>query len=501
MREPMGRPPIEPTRKIQFDIGRRTSSGTPSGNYLTTGDVDDTPVDGELTDAISSNWAYGHDNDDDVHDATAVNVSELGTATYDDVQDFIDQTGPRGTISGMGLTGDDVNGNVDVAAGTGWIKITNSANATSVSFDYAGTTDVAVSADVVTYIYYDYNGGTPQIVTDTTGALFYDYDHIILGCVFRHGTHVHCFNSTLSAVDTAHRLKMHFFEDEEYHRTSGLVTSSTGTRNLAITAGVIWAGFTRQTSLSFDTSASDSGTADATEAYKLHDADGGFSANDVGKVVKNTTDSTYTYVADYVDSGELTLDDDIFVSGENYSIYDAFEYWYNTDGGSTWTQTKYATQISNTQYNKQTSPFGLQSLTVNKYGVHWVYSDAEGENIFVVYGQGDYSANEAEEAAVPATLPPLATGFGILIAKIICQQGTDTMTISYPWTSVFTSSLATDHGSLGGLGDDDHTIYVLADGTRAMAELTLTPKSSSASSAEGTIYYDSDDNHIYVATE
>ena len=36
--------------------------------------------------------------------------------------------------------------------------------------------------------------------------------------------------------------------------------------------------------------------------------------------------------------------------------------------------------------------------------------------------------------------------------------------------------------------------------TTTLSELTLTPKASS-SGPEGTIYYDSDDNHIYVGVE
>ena len=36
-------------------------------NLLNTGDVDDTPVDGVVDEAISSNWAYDHENDADVH--------------------------------------------------------------------------------------------------------------------------------------------------------------------------------------------------------------------------------------------------------------------------------------------------------------------------------------------------------------------------------------------------------------------------------------------------
>jgi hypothetical protein len=63
-----------------------------------------------------------------------------------------------------------------------------------------------------------------------------------------------------------------------------------------------------------------SGTADATEASKLHDADGGFEASDVGKTIYNSTDVTYTTVSAFVDSGELTLTDDIMASGEAYTV-------------------------------------------------------------------------------------------------------------------------------------------------------------------------------------
>lgn len=75
------------------------------------------------------------------------------------------------------------------------------------------------------------------------------------------------------------------------------------------------------------------------------------------------------------------------------------------------------------------------------------------------------------------------------------------VTVLAPTGAISYTVTPTDHGDLAGLGDDDHTDYVLADGTRAMGELILTPKSSSASSTEGTMFYDSDDNSIWVATE
>ena len=67
--------------------------------------------------------------------------------------------------------------------------------------------------------------------------------------------------------------------------------------------------------------ASKLGTADQTEANKLHDADGGFVLGDVGKWVYNTTDYTYTQVTGFVDSGELDLADDIMANGEGYELY------------------------------------------------------------------------------------------------------------------------------------------------------------------------------------
>lgn len=63
-----------------------------------------------------------------------------------------------------------------------------------------------------------------------------------------------------------------------------------------------------------------SGAADATEALQLHDADGAFVAADVGEWVWNTTDATYAKITTLVDSGQVTLDTDIFESGDLWVI-------------------------------------------------------------------------------------------------------------------------------------------------------------------------------------
>ena len=436
----------------KFDADNFTvAAGAVSAN------IDATPVNGELKQPVSSDWAHGHENDPDVHDAVAVNVEELGTASYDDVQDFVNFFGNRTFLSGCAITATSpADGTVAIAAGTAWCKESDSNTAVGKFFDFTGHTGQALTDLTANLIYLDYNGGTPQIVV-ATSALTYGHiqDHILLGAVFRNGTDVHILQADPLGIQGDNRSHMMRVE-EGPARTSGAVTSATGTRNLSVTAGVLHLGLNRKTTPPYTTP--NAGTADATEANKLHDADGGFVATDIQKTVHNTTDDTYTEVTAYVDSGELTLRDDIFVDTEGYDL-DFFTYWYYDGdlGTPAWVQVKGQTAISNSQYNAVAT--GLANLTANRYGVHWVYMDFDGD-LHVVYGQGDYTANQAEEAAVPASLPNIAKTFSVLIAKIICQQGTDTMTITYPWTSTFASTLATDHGSLGGLSGDDHPQYV-----------------------------------------
>lgn len=71
----------------------------------------------------------------------------------------------------------------------------------------------------------------------------------------------------------------------------------------------------------FDTGNLGSGTADGTTANHLIDSGYDFAAAGivVGERVENTTDSTYTYIT-AVAVGDLTLRDDIFVSGKGWGV-------------------------------------------------------------------------------------------------------------------------------------------------------------------------------------
>ncbi len=326
-------------------------------------------------------------------DADMVEVEELGVATYDDVQDFMNFFGDRTLITGGGIT-DNGDGTATVAAGTAWAKVSDSDAAIGRFFDFSEDASVSLTDLVTNHVYVDYNGGTPQIVVSTavlTHGL--KQDHILIGHIFRNGTTLHLHQEDKLGIGRMGRINMHHLEQDGVERSSGMVISEVGTRKLSVTAGVLYDGISRHITNAFDT-----------------------------------------------------------------NVADTFSYWYTSDGGASWTEVTGATQISSTQYNNIAS--GLSGLGANRYGVHWVYMDMDGEDLHVVYGQGNYKANEAEEAGVPSILPDLVVNYCVLIAKIILQEGTDTLTITYPWTTVFRSSLATDHGSLAGLLDDDHTQYM-----------------------------------------
>ena len=66
-----------------------------------------------------------------------------------------------------------------------------------------------------------------------------------------------------------------------------------------------------------------SSTTNATTANKLINSAETFITKgvQVGSIIKNTTDNTYTYVTALDSETQLSIANDIFVSGENYSIY------------------------------------------------------------------------------------------------------------------------------------------------------------------------------------
>jgi len=73
----------------------------------------------------------------------------------------------------------------------------------------------------------------------------------------------------------------------------------------------------------FNTSVRVSGTATSTSAGHLVDSAGAFTADMNQHRIKNTTDSTYTYITAVNSATDVSVRDDIFVNGEGYELRDS----------------------------------------------------------------------------------------------------------------------------------------------------------------------------------
>ena len=139
--------------------------------------------------------------------------------------------------------------------------------------------------------------------------------------------------------------------------------------------------------------------------------------------------------------------------------------------------------------------WGWTAVTLNKFCAYWVVAGtAQGEPVFIIPGQEEgvtLNAAIAGNSLSDMDFGELPVAEHKALARVICQRiaGSPYYAISQidDYRNVadepkFGGSSASDHGGLSGLADDDHTQYVLADGTRAMTSLTV----GNITSANGT---------------
>ncbi|MBW2644612.1 MAG: hypothetical protein JRE23_00280 [Deltaproteobacteria bacterium] len=144
--------------------------------------------------------------------------------------------------------------------------------------------------------------------------------------------------------------------------------------------------------------------------------------------------------------------------------------WYQIDSFTNWTTLSNVSQIDNSNYNDGD---GLVSLSGPRYGVHWVYMETDG-HVEVVYGQGDYTLSEAQDAAVVDNLPSQFNEHAFIIGKIIIKSSEAAFTtVESAFETEFKGSQPTDHGNLLGLSDDDHPQYVKTVGDTITGDLTV----------------------------
>lgn len=152
-------------------------------------------------------------------------------------------------------------------------------------------------------------------------------------------------------------------------------------------------------------------------------------------------------------------------------------FWYHVSG--IWTRTT-VTQYNNSQYDDGTD---LQSLLPNRYCVNWIYRGLSNQNnrMVIVLGTGNYTLAEAQASTPPSSLPTLTANIGILIGRIIVENGYDVSEEIDSALTIGTSlSQVTSHNALsdlqGGTLDEYYHLsyddYAILSSVRTISNIT-----------------------------
>ncbi|GAI30047.1 unnamed protein product, partial [marine sediment metagenome] len=123
--------------------------------------------------------------------ATQVEPSHIDPATFDDLQDLINNTMSAGRTTGGLIEASGALGSIKVNLGTGFIKTSDSPNGLTRSFNWSDTVIVhgALPAKIIdkaaNYIYIDYSAGVPVPKATTDRATIEFNRMFTLGRVYR----------------------------------------------------------------------------------------------------------------------------------------------------------------------------------------------------------------------------------------------------------------------------------------------------------------------------
>jgi len=146
----------------------------------------------------------------------------------------------------------------------------------------------------------------------------------------------------------------------------------------------------------------------------------------------------------------------------------SFTYWHKvtTTGVTRWVKTTAQTSINNTKYNLNTAgDWSYADLESNKYRKDLVCAAPKSDgtiNIAVILGQDQFnSISAAREGAIPVLGDLEKMGFAALAYIIIKQGASSIAEVGDMRPLLGQYGAMQDHGSLTGLGDDDHPQYIL----------------------------------------
>lgn len=150
---------------------------------------------------------------------------------------------------------------------------------------------------------------------------------------------------------------------------------------------------------------------------------------------------------------------------------------YYSNGSGGYTVQSPSSTVSNSLYDDGSGT--LASIPTDKYVKHLLVGIKEqtgNQKFLLFYGDSNWTTEaEAVAASLPAT-PDFVKNTFVRLASIVVKQGVTAIQkivderprVGFSPSSV-SSAVVTDHGALSGLADDDHTQYLLANGSRQLS--------------------------------
>ena len=211
-------------------------------------------------------------------DVTVLNAQNSDYTTVKNVLDLELSTGVVGTGNLVTSNGD---GTANVAAANVMLRATNSDTAQLVLYK-AAAANLALTNLQNNFIYAQYNAGAPNYVATTTERTDTN-TNILIARVYRNGTTLHINNyAIVRANDNLRRTALRFVQTQPTAWASGAMLSEAGTRNIGITAGVLWQCTNQITTAAFDSSVA------STFTYAYRDGIGGWTEQAAQTQINNT---------------------------------------------------------------------------------------------------------------------------------------------------------------------------------------------------------------------
>jgi len=198
---------------------------------------------------------------------TNVNIIDvqalIGTPTNQGFREFFNISSSAGWVSGNDLT-DNGDGTVDVAIGTGLVRISNDEQASLKSFDLAAVVNLAMIDQSSNYVHVDYNTGNPIVVNQVGGSGITDNenDKYELYEIWREGTTLHITDHRQRAKNVDSQTQQFIYDIQPVWRRNRtgelIIDQSIGVnRYITVTSGVLWSKLVRVIFPAFDSSGTD----------------------------------------------------------------------------------------------------------------------------------------------------------------------------------------------------------------------------------------------------